>query len=71
MKIVKVQLSVFSGEKYRQVMMYDKDHSFVYQDNASQEIVDVMNDEFKKYFYYEIDENNQIVIREEAPWQDW
>lgn len=68
--IVKVQISLFSTSKDRQVLVYDEDNTIHYQDDATKEIIKAVGKSNKAFFYYTI-EDKTIMLLDKAPYQDW
>lgn len=70
-KIVKVQISQLSSDNELHVLAYNKDKSIWYEDIATDEVLAMMNFREKAFFYYEIDGEGEVILGEEAPWQEW
>lgn len=72
--IVKVQVSRYTTERKRQVLIYNKDKSVHWMGDASKDVLREMKKRDKAFFYAEI-VKTKIEIKvnrgEEAPWQDW
>lgn len=66
--IVKMQLSQFPY--HENVLVYNEDRSVEYESPATEEIIDMMDGEEKAFFNAKV-ENQEIVIGDLAPWQDW
>jgi len=70
--IVKVQVSLFTTESEPQVLIYNKNLSHSYQGPVSEDIIEIMKGEPKKFFYAKLPKKpGQIELLNEAPWQDW
>lgn len=68
--IVKVQLSLFTTEKARQVMIYNETRKYQYEGDAPAELVKLMHGEPKRYFYAKV-KNGKFELGRRAPEQDW
>lgn len=52
--IVKVQLTLATTTGARQMLVYDRDKTLVYEDTASREVLSLMVDEDKAFFTAEV-----------------
>jgi hypothetical protein len=68
--IVKVQISIITSGKYRSALIYSKDSSRCSEIVASEDLLKLMGDELKKYFYATI-ENDKFVLGNECTHQHW
>lgn len=69
--IVKVQLSLATSEPMRQVVVYNEDHSVKFMGDASSDVLVMMNDRIKAFFFAEYHDGGQLEFFDEAPWQEW
>ena len=69
--IVKVQVSLFTTEAARQVLIYNEDRSITYQGDVTPEILDVMDGERKRYFFAVMNDDKTIGLEDPAPEHDW
>jgi hypothetical protein len=69
--IIKVQLSIETTEEKRQVLAYNEDRSFMFEDDVSQDILNLMGDQLKAYFFAKINDDGAFEIMGFAPEQDW
>jgi hypothetical protein len=73
-EIVKVQISINGNRKEKRVLTYNHDRSIEYECPLSEEVAGVMNNEWKKYFYFTRKYHGKgfvIALDDEAPEQDW
>jgi hypothetical protein len=71
-QIVKVQTSLFTSDGIPSVMIYTEDHKHSYEGPAEAFLLDMMDDEPKKFFFAWVPEKPGIIqLIEEAPWQSW
>ncbi len=68
--IVKVQLPLISSEKGPPAYVYSKDKVFQCFVTVNEDLINIMDDEPKKFFYANI-KNGTVNLLEEAPWQEW
>jgi hypothetical protein len=69
--IIKVQLPLYSNEKNPEAFIYNEDRSVTVMLPVSQDIIDAMDGEPKKYFHATVSKKGILNIKAEAPWQDW
>lgn len=74
--IVKVQLSQFDSEGRSMMLVYNQDKSVRYEEEATREIIAVMQNEQKRFFHAKIvtkkkPPSRTIQIEGVAPWQTW
>lgn len=69
--IVKVQSSLHSTEKCRQVLVYNKDKSLTYQCDLKKSISDLLNGRPKAFFDADIDCVGRFTINWEVCDQGW
>ena len=75
--IVKVQISQASSDGLVHMLVYDKAREHIYEDEATQEVLDLMGDKKKAFFQARmIDDPEQvgkkkIVLKSEVPEQEW
>lgn len=74
--IIKVQLSQFDSEGRTMMLAYNEDKSMWYEGDATQDVIDVMQGEQKRFFHAKFNKNKKkhggtFVIEEIAPWQNW
>ena len=76
--IIKLQLSLSTMGVGRQVLIYNEDRSIMEQFDASQEVLDLMGDEVKAYFYAKLipdpnaSEGSLVRLDEFYAWElDW
>lgn len=68
--IVKVQVSLASSLNSQQILIYNKSRSVMTQQDASEEIIKLMDGCFKAFFHAHIDDK-MIILDKEAKWQSW
>jgi hypothetical protein len=68
--IVKVQISLATSFMAKQVLVYNKDRSLRWQGNASEEVLRLMGDLPKAFFWATV-EGTEFMIQDVAPFQDW
>lgn len=68
--IVKVQISLFTTAKTRQVRIYNKSRSVDYQGDCDKAILAVMRGEPKAFFKAKI-KGEKIELLDHADWQGW
>lgn len=68
--IVKVQLSLFTNERVRQVVVYNEDRSIEFMFDAPKDVLKLMGERPKAFFYATLNDGT-LGLDEEAPWQDW
>lgn len=68
--IVKVQLSVTSSKPNRQVLIYNKDESFLLQEDASESMLKMMDGSLKKFFNAEL-VDTILYFHDEVKFQNW
>jgi hypothetical protein len=68
--VVKIQRSLFTSEEFVQILIYNKSRSIYKQLDATEELIEVMGTEAKKFCYATYG-NKNLTIGEDAPWQDW
>lgn len=74
--IVKVQLSQFDSEGRSMMLIYNEDRTIRYEEQATKEIVTLMQGEQKRFFHAKVVTKKKpfsrtIQIEEVAPWQTW
>ena len=69
--IVKVQISLFSSDDQKLVMIYDEGRTFTDQFPATKELLDGMGGEPKKFFWAKTADDGFLELGEEAEWQEW
>lgn len=65
-KIYKIQLPIVGDW----ILAYDKDKEEMLNIPVTDHMKKFMNGEYKKFAYAEI-KGEQLIISEEAPWQNW
>lgn len=69
-EIIKVQAAIFPPDG--PLLVYNEDRTLTYHGPASQEVLDLLDGRAKAYFYASVDpDTRELVIRGEAPCQDW
>lgn len=68
--IVKVQLSLYTSEPVRQVVVYNEDRSIEFMMDAPADVLELMGDRPKAFFYATL-KDGTMGLDEEAPWQEW
>lgn len=68
--IVKVQISIFTNEAKRQILIYNEDRSVNYQEDADKDTIKLMDGELKKYFKATI-KGKIIHLGKEVGEQEW
>jgi len=74
--IVKVQLSQFDSGGRKRMLVYNEDRSVRYEEDATKEILSVMQNEQKRFFHAKVvtkkkPPSRTIQIESVAPWQSW
>jgi hypothetical protein len=69
--IVKVQISLFTTETTRQMLVYDRRKSVVFQGDVTQEVLDEMEGDPKAFFHATHRRDGAIELHRRAPWQEW
>jgi len=69
--IVKVQISKYTTGDTPQMLIYNKDHSVMHQDNATKKIIKMVGKEKKRFFYCTVNKKGVINLENIAPWQNW
>lgn len=69
--VVKVQISIMTSEEMPQILIYNDDRTVEYMGDASQDMIEIMGGEVKKFYYAHLDERHQINIDGPAPYQEW
>lgn len=74
--IVKVQLSQFDSEGRKMMLVYNQDKSIRYEEQATDDIITVMQNGHKRFFHAKIvtkkkPPSRTIQIEGVAPWQTW
>lgn len=69
--IAKVQLSIGGNSPERRVMIYGEGKEPFWTGPASKEIVELMGDCAKNFFWGWLRNDGKIIIEEEAHWQEW
>lgn len=73
--IVKVQLSLFSPDDDKYVLIYNKERDFHLESNEKiviEPIIEIMKGRNKAYFNAELDENDSLQIKDEVfKLQNW
>jgi hypothetical protein len=69
--IVKVQIALTSNIKNPPALIYDEEQEILIEVPADNKLIKKMGGEHKKYFYYEIIDECEVKLLNEAPWQDW
>jgi hypothetical protein len=70
--IVKVQVSLATTEPKRRVLVYNRSRSVQWEDEASADILKVMNGKAKAFFHATVSKKTKrLEIGAETDWQDW
>ena len=75
--IVKVQMSQFTSDRVKHMLIYDKTRQHTYEGIASKDVIAVMGNDPKAFFEAELvdDPNKQGAKRfkliKRVKWQDW
>ncbi len=73
--IVKVQLSQSERDGIKRMLVYNNDRSAVYEGEATNEVIDVMQKMQKRFFHADFIDNKdgskRIQIIKPASWQKW
>lgn len=69
--IVKVQVSLASHIISQMVLVYDQKRKVEYQEEATPEILNKLNNEVKSFWYADRIEEGKVKLISKAPWQDW
>jgi hypothetical protein len=71
-QIFKVQVPIATNEPEPQALIYNEDRSKEFWMPLTQQILDFMDGEFKKFVYGSVDyKHNTFTIDSDAPWQEW
>ena len=70
MKIVKALMPAKSKNESRSALVYNKNRSLIFMQFIDKIFLNKMGKKREKFFYYTM-EDNQPVILDEAPQQDW
>lgn len=65
--VFKVQQSLSTNEKDRQVLIYNEDRTMLYQDAITEDLLELLAGEPKGYFYGIVNLANRIVLGGRAP----
>ncbi|MBX3203212.1 MAG: hypothetical protein KF894_34125 [Labilithrix sp.] len=68
--IVKVQMSLASGDGIRRVLIYDRPRRFQYEGGVNDDVVEMMGDRAKAYFEAGIRDGN-LELGPEVEAQSW
>lgn len=68
--IVKVQISLMTTDPKPQALLYNRDRSLFYQEEATPELIKRMNSNNKLFFFAHIVEG-KFKLGKYAPWQNW
>jgi hypothetical protein len=77
MFIVKIQVSQYTNTKEKQILIYNKDKTFIYQGDIDEGIEQALKGRVKAYFYARIISADSSItipsleILREAPTQEW
>lgn len=71
MEIFKVQVSLIQPTPEKLALVYNESRSVEGQFPASEELLDLMAGEPKKYFLGEVYEDGKVSLHVEVPEQDW
>lgn len=74
--IIKIQISQFDSEGRSIMLVYNKDRSVMYEEEATKDILTVMQGEPKRFFNAKVITNKKpysrvIQINGVAPYQNW
>ena len=70
--IVKVQIPIVYSPNNYYALVYNKSRKFEVELEITKELLKVMKEEHKKFFYANYDKkNNNTILINEAPWQEW
>lgn len=69
--LVKVQLSVYAGERVQQVLIYNQDKSTRWMGNASRATMRFMAGASRRFAYAHLTKDRKISLDGYAPEQDW
>ena len=74
--IVKVQVSQFDSEGRKMMLVYNQDKSVIYEEEATENVLAVMQNEQKRFFNAKVvtkkkPASKTIQIESVAPWQKW
>lgn len=69
--IVKLQVSLASTHRAKQVLIYNRDRSVEWTGDAGADVLTLMGDEPKAFFWAIIREDGRVSIEGVAPWQEW
>lgn len=68
--ICKLQISQFSTEEDKQMLIYNEDRSIFYEDKATEEVLKLAGDKPKLYVYAQV-VGTKVQITGIAPKQNW
>lgn len=75
--IVKVQISQFSSDGQKRMLVYDRKRKYEFEDVVTPEILGIMNGRPKLFFEAELIDDpkkkkaKRINLTKEAKWQNW
>jgi hypothetical protein len=69
--IVKVQVSLATSLPNQRVLVYNKDRSIMYENDVTDDVLELLGDRPKAYFKAHLDKYKKLVLDEQAEDQDW
>ena len=69
--IVKVQQSIQTTEKTKQILVYNQSRTIEYQGDITEEIKEMMKGRLKVFFKAKLSPENQIILIKEVKEKDW
>lgn len=69
--IVKVQLPIASNDPDAQALVYNRTRSVSMTIPITADLRKKMGEDNKRFFNAKLNINDEIVIEEKAPWQEW
>jgi hypothetical protein len=70
-QIFKIQLSQFSSDGMRRVLIYNEDRSIYHEQQATDEIVVTVDGRAKSFMWGYINHARKLILSKPAPWQKW
>lgn len=70
-EIVKVQLSLYSGDLPRMILVYNKDRSIMYESPVSDEVVEQLGNQPKTYWKASFRKDGKVMLIKQIEAQGW
>lgn len=69
--MVKVQLSLYTNDNKRRMLVYNEDRSIKWEEIATEEVIIAMEGKNKRFFEAELDKDNRINLIKPVKEQCW